>query len=192
MVLEAGRTLLGVDYSGGHLTRAREKFPSVPTEKHDLQELPDRRTARHDVERGQARDDSRMIQRHPIRAARSAIVPTTPNRSWPSAAITSTCSPAIARMLENRRQGGSRPHDASTLRTDSVGYSARPMIFTLGTLPDRGLDVPMPCHRRAVMILVDDGRAASGEATRRDRGAGSDSTISPQCPRQESNLRPAV
>jgi SAM-dependent methyltransferase len=40
MVLEAGRTLLGVDHSGGHLTRAREKFPHVPTEKHDLQELP--------------------------------------------------------------------------------------------------------------------------------------------------------
>lgn len=40
IVLEAGRTLLGVDHSGGHLTRARKKFPNVPTEKHDLQELP--------------------------------------------------------------------------------------------------------------------------------------------------------
>jgi SAM-dependent methyltransferase len=40
MVLETGRTLLGVDHSSGHLTRAREKFPQVPTEKHDLQELP--------------------------------------------------------------------------------------------------------------------------------------------------------
>jgi hypothetical protein len=26
MVLEAGRTFLGVDYYGGHLTRAREKY----------------------------------------------------------------------------------------------------------------------------------------------------------------------
>ena len=40
MVLDAGRTLLGVDHSSGHLTRARQKFPHVPTEKHDLQELP--------------------------------------------------------------------------------------------------------------------------------------------------------
>jgi ubiquinone/menaquinone biosynthesis C-methylase UbiE len=30
MVLEAGRTLLGVDHSGGHLTRAREKSRVSP------------------------------------------------------------------------------------------------------------------------------------------------------------------
>jgi cyclopropane fatty-acyl-phospholipid synthase-like methyltransferase len=40
MVLDAGLTLLGVDHSSGHLTRARQKFPHVSTEKHDLQELP--------------------------------------------------------------------------------------------------------------------------------------------------------
>jgi ubiquinone/menaquinone biosynthesis C-methylase UbiE len=39
MVLESGRSLLGVDHSGGHLARAREKFPDVPTEKTDLQDL---------------------------------------------------------------------------------------------------------------------------------------------------------
>lgn len=40
MVLESGRSVLGVDHSGGHLARARAKFPNVPTERHDLQELP--------------------------------------------------------------------------------------------------------------------------------------------------------
>jgi SAM-dependent methyltransferase len=40
MVLDTGLTLLGVDHSSGHLTRARQKFPHVSTEKHDLQELP--------------------------------------------------------------------------------------------------------------------------------------------------------
>lgn len=40
MVLAAGRSVLGVDQSGGHLARARSKFPQVPTEKHDLQDLP--------------------------------------------------------------------------------------------------------------------------------------------------------
>jgi cyclopropane fatty-acyl-phospholipid synthase-like methyltransferase len=40
MVLESGRSVVGVDHSAGHLARARDKFPEVPTEKHDLQELP--------------------------------------------------------------------------------------------------------------------------------------------------------
>jgi SAM-dependent methyltransferase len=40
VVLGSGRSLLGVDHSGGHLARARAKFPQVPTEKHDLQDLP--------------------------------------------------------------------------------------------------------------------------------------------------------
>jgi SAM-dependent methyltransferase len=40
MVLERGRSLLGVDHSGAMLARAREKFPNVPTEKYDLQDLP--------------------------------------------------------------------------------------------------------------------------------------------------------
>jgi SAM-dependent methyltransferase len=40
MVLESGRSLLGVDHTGVYLDRARAKYPDVPTEKHDLQELP--------------------------------------------------------------------------------------------------------------------------------------------------------
>jgi SAM-dependent methyltransferase len=40
MVLAAGRSVLGVEQSGGHLARARSKFSQVPTEKHDLQDLP--------------------------------------------------------------------------------------------------------------------------------------------------------
>jgi SAM-dependent methyltransferase len=40
VVLDSGRSLLGVDHSTGHLARAREKFPDVPTELRDLQDLP--------------------------------------------------------------------------------------------------------------------------------------------------------
>ena len=40
MVLESGRSLLGVDHTGVFLERAHSKFPHVPTEKHDLQDLP--------------------------------------------------------------------------------------------------------------------------------------------------------
>jgi SAM-dependent methyltransferase len=40
MVLATGRSLLGIDHSGGHLARARAKFPDVPTERRDLQALP--------------------------------------------------------------------------------------------------------------------------------------------------------
>jgi len=40
MVLESGRSLLGVDHTQAYLARARAKFPDVPTEKLDLQELP--------------------------------------------------------------------------------------------------------------------------------------------------------
>jgi SAM-dependent methyltransferase len=40
MVRDSGRSLLGVDHSGGHLARARAKFPDIRTEKHDLQDLP--------------------------------------------------------------------------------------------------------------------------------------------------------
>lgn len=40
MVLDSGRSLLGVDHSAGHLARAREKFREVPTELRDLQDLP--------------------------------------------------------------------------------------------------------------------------------------------------------
>jgi SAM-dependent methyltransferase len=40
MVLDSGRSLLGVDHSAGHLARAREKLPDVPTERRDLQDLP--------------------------------------------------------------------------------------------------------------------------------------------------------
>ena len=40
MVLKSGRSVLGVDHSAGHLVRAREKFPDVPTELRELQELP--------------------------------------------------------------------------------------------------------------------------------------------------------
>jgi SAM-dependent methyltransferase len=40
VVLDSGLSLVGVDHSAGHLARARAKFPQVPTEKRDLQELP--------------------------------------------------------------------------------------------------------------------------------------------------------
>jgi SAM-dependent methyltransferase len=40
MVLESGCSVLGVDHSTGHLARARDKFPEVPTEKRDLHDLP--------------------------------------------------------------------------------------------------------------------------------------------------------
>lgn len=40
MVLESGRSLLGVDHSGAYLANAAARFPNVPTEKHDLQDLP--------------------------------------------------------------------------------------------------------------------------------------------------------
>ncbi len=40
MVLASGRPLLGVDHSAGALARAGAKFPSVPSEKHGLQDLP--------------------------------------------------------------------------------------------------------------------------------------------------------
>jgi SAM-dependent methyltransferase len=40
MVLASGRSLLGVDHSGGYLARAATRFPGVPTEKCDLQDLP--------------------------------------------------------------------------------------------------------------------------------------------------------
>src|SRR4029450_6889482 len=40
MVLASGRSLLGVDHAGGSLAIAAAKFPQVPTERHDLQELP--------------------------------------------------------------------------------------------------------------------------------------------------------
>ena len=40
MVLAAGRLLLGVDHAGAPLAIAAAKFPQVPTERHDLQELP--------------------------------------------------------------------------------------------------------------------------------------------------------
>ena len=40
MVLESGRSLLGVDHTGPYLDRARAKYPDVLTERHDLQELP--------------------------------------------------------------------------------------------------------------------------------------------------------
>jgi len=39
MVLESGRSLLGVDHTGAYLANARAKFSNVPTEKHDLQDL---------------------------------------------------------------------------------------------------------------------------------------------------------
>jgi SAM-dependent methyltransferase len=39
MVLDSGRSLLGVDHSPGHLDKAREKFPDVPTEVRELQDL---------------------------------------------------------------------------------------------------------------------------------------------------------
>ena len=40
MLLESGCSLLGVDHAGVYLDRARAKYPDVPTEQHDLQELP--------------------------------------------------------------------------------------------------------------------------------------------------------
>lgn len=40
MVIATGRSLLGVDHSGAYLASARAKFSDVPTEKHDLQDLP--------------------------------------------------------------------------------------------------------------------------------------------------------
>jgi SAM-dependent methyltransferase len=39
MVLASGRSLLGVDHTGAYLDAARAKFPDVPTEDHDLEEL---------------------------------------------------------------------------------------------------------------------------------------------------------
>ena len=39
MVLDSGRSVLGVDHSPGHLARAREKLPEVPTENRELQDL---------------------------------------------------------------------------------------------------------------------------------------------------------
>jgi SAM-dependent methyltransferase len=40
MVLAHGRSLLGVDHAGAALAIAAAKFPQVPTERHELQELP--------------------------------------------------------------------------------------------------------------------------------------------------------
>jgi SAM-dependent methyltransferase len=40
MVLASGRSLLGVDNAGASLAIAAAKFPQIPTEWHDLQELP--------------------------------------------------------------------------------------------------------------------------------------------------------
>jgi len=40
LVLASGRRLLGVDHAGAYLARAATKFPQVPTDKHDLQDLP--------------------------------------------------------------------------------------------------------------------------------------------------------
>jgi SAM-dependent methyltransferase len=40
IVLASGRSLLGVDHTPAYLDAARERFPDVPTEVHDLQELP--------------------------------------------------------------------------------------------------------------------------------------------------------
>jgi SAM-dependent methyltransferase len=40
MVLASGRSLLGVDHAGAALSIAATKFPQIPTEQHDLQELP--------------------------------------------------------------------------------------------------------------------------------------------------------
>jgi SAM-dependent methyltransferase len=40
MVLASGRRLLGVDHAGALLANAAAKFPQVPTEQHDLQDLP--------------------------------------------------------------------------------------------------------------------------------------------------------
>jgi SAM-dependent methyltransferase len=40
MVLASGRRLVGVDHAGALLANAAAKFPQVPTEQHDLQDLP--------------------------------------------------------------------------------------------------------------------------------------------------------
>jgi SAM-dependent methyltransferase len=40
MVLASARGLLGVDHAGALLAHAAAKFPQVPTDQHDLQELP--------------------------------------------------------------------------------------------------------------------------------------------------------
>jgi cyclopropane fatty-acyl-phospholipid synthase-like methyltransferase len=40
MVLASGRSVLGTDHSAGQLRVANEKFPEVPTEKHELRDLP--------------------------------------------------------------------------------------------------------------------------------------------------------
>ncbi len=40
LVVASGRALLGVDHAGAYLAHAATKFPEVPTEKHDLQDLP--------------------------------------------------------------------------------------------------------------------------------------------------------
>lgn len=39
LILESGRTVLGIDQSQGMLARARDKFPEVPSEKLGLQEM---------------------------------------------------------------------------------------------------------------------------------------------------------
>lgn len=39
LILATGRTVFGIDQSQGMLTRAQEKFPNVPIEKVDLQEM---------------------------------------------------------------------------------------------------------------------------------------------------------
>jgi hypothetical protein len=49
----------------------------------------------------------------------------------------------------------------------------------------------MPVGRRRFASERSTLRHMSGvEATKRKRGAGNDSTISPRCPREDSNLRP--
>lgn len=40
IVLEGGRSVLGVDHTAAYLDKAREKHPQARTERHDLQELP--------------------------------------------------------------------------------------------------------------------------------------------------------
>ncbi len=40
MVLESGRSLLGVDHADAYLTSAETKFPDAVTARHDLQDLP--------------------------------------------------------------------------------------------------------------------------------------------------------
>jgi ubiquinone/menaquinone biosynthesis C-methylase UbiE len=40
MVLSRGRLPVGVDHAGAYLEVARAKFPQVPTQRHDLQNLP--------------------------------------------------------------------------------------------------------------------------------------------------------